>query len=81
MAVERRILPVCERIVFANAGLFTQSVAVTVIPTQGDVLVKETKATRMLSRMVDGDGLKVFCREGGTWPGLFDIEIDCVAAL
>jgi len=43
--------------------------------------VKETKATRMLSRMVDGDGLKVFCREGGTWPGLFDIEIDCVAAL
>ena len=35
----------------------------------------------MLSRTIDVDGLKVFCREGGAWPGHFDIEIDCVAAL
>ncbi|SDR63659.1 hypothetical protein SAMN05519103_08882 [Rhizobiales bacterium GAS113] len=30
----------------------------------------------MLSRTIDVDGLKVFA-----WPGHFDIEIDCVAAL
>ena len=42
--------------------------------------VKETAATRMLSKTIDVDGLKVFCREGQrTWPGHFDIEIDCVA--
>jgi hypothetical protein len=34
----------------------------------------------MLSKMIDVDGLRVFCREGGA-PGHFDIEIDCVAAL
>jgi hypothetical protein len=27
--------------------------------------VKETGETRMLSKMIDVDGLKVFCREGG----------------
>jgi len=43
-----------------------------------DVSVKETVATRMLSKTIDVDGLKVFCREGGTH---FDIEIDCDAAL
>jgi len=42
--------------------------------------VKETGVTQMLSRTIDVDGLKVFCREEGT-PGHFDIEIDCVAAL
>ncbi|MGY2909082.1 hypothetical protein [Bradyrhizobium sp. URHC0002] len=45
-------------------------------------MVKETGATRMLSKTIDVDGLKVFCREGRrAWPGHFDIEIDCVAAL
>ena len=34
-----------------------------------DVSVKETGATRMLSKTIDVDGLKVFCREGGA-PGL-----------
>ena len=42
--------------------------------------MKETGATQMLSRTIDVDGLKVFCREGGR-PKHFDIEIDCVAAL
>jgi hypothetical protein len=36
---------------------------------------------QMLSTTIDVDGLKIFCREGGTWPGHFDIEIDCIAAL
>jgi hypothetical protein len=35
----------------------------------------------MLSRTINVDGLKVFCREGGApGRGNFDIEIDCVAA-
>jgi hypothetical protein len=46
------------------------------------VSVKETGATRMQSKTIDVDGLKVFCREGPrAWPGHLDIEIDCVAAL
>jgi hypothetical protein len=44
--------------------------------------VKETGATRMLFKTIDVDGLKVFCRKGRrAWPGHFDIEIGCVAAL
>lgn len=36
----------------------------------------------MLSKTIDVDGLKVYCREGGApGRGHFDIEIDCVAAL
>ena len=35
----------------------------------------------MLSRTIDVDGLKVFCREDGTRGRGFDIEIDGVAAL
>jgi hypothetical protein len=39
-------------------------------------------ATRMLSKAIDVDGLKVFCSEGGApGRGHLDIEIDCVAAL
>ena len=36
----------------------------------------------MLSKTIDVDGVKVFCREGGA-PSLghFDIEIDSVAAI
>jgi hypothetical protein len=46
------------------------------------VSVKETGAMRMLSKAIDVDSLKVFCREGRrAWPGHFDIEINCVAAL
>jgi hypothetical protein len=35
----------------------------------------------MLSRTIDVDGLKIFCREGRAppWPRHFDIEIDCAA--
>jgi len=47
---------------------------------QEHATVNEAGATRMLSRTIDVDGLKVFRREGGA-PGHFDIEIDCVAAL
>jgi hypothetical protein len=37
--------------------------------------VKETGATRMLSKTIDVGCLKVFCREGRrAWPGQFDIE-------
>lgn len=44
--------------------------------------MNETGATRMLSKTIDVDGLKVYCREGGApGRGHFDIEIDCVAAL
>jgi hypothetical protein len=35
---------------------------------QEDATVNETGATRMLSKTIDVDGLKVFCREGGA-PG------------
>jgi hypothetical protein len=35
---------------------------------QGDVSVKEAGATRMMSKTIDVDGLKAFCREGGA-PG------------
>ena len=35
----------------------------------------------MLSRTIDVDGLKFFCREGGACREHFDIEIGCVAAL
>jgi hypothetical protein len=56
--------------------------AAAVVPAEGDVSVKESGATQMLSRTIDVDRLKVFCREVGTpGPGRFDIEIDCVAAL
>ena len=49
---------------------------------QGYATANETGATRMLSKMIDVDASKVFCREGGApGRGHFDIEIDCVAAL
>ena len=36
----------------------------------------------MLSKTIDVDDLKDFCGERRrAWPGHFDIEIDCVAAL
>jgi hypothetical protein len=36
----------------------------------------------MMSKTIDVDGLKAFCREGrARGRGHFDVEIDCVAAL
>ena len=67
-ALERRILSLCERIVFANARLSTRPAGATVVPMHGDVSVRETGATHMLSRTIDVDGWKVFSREGGA-PG------------
>jgi hypothetical protein len=52
--------------VFANARLLVRPAAVAVVQTQEEVSVKETGVTQMLFRTIDVDGLRAFCREGGT---------------